>query len=152
MRSTWPAALAALAALNARLPGALGATPVQGGHPEPRVVVDVVHVAGPHKRAEIEREARRALWGKIIACYRPAAAKRPGLRGEATLRFRVGADGSVGGLRAEQSTLGDGELVACFQGHVAGLALPKAGAESDVAMQIHVAPGDRPGAPRAAGR
>jgi hypothetical protein len=148
VRSTW---LAIIAAANTCLPGApsaLAAPPVAGGHPEPRVVVDVLNVAGPHQRAEIEREARRALWAKVIACYRPAAAKKPGLRGEATLKFRVSAEGAVSGVRPERSNLGDDEIVACFRGHVAGLALPKAPAASDVAMEIHVAPGDPPGSTR----
>lgn len=147
MASKWFAVALTGTCLSLSL-GASAAPPIAGGHPEPRVVVDVLQSTGPHDRAAIEREARRSLWGKIVACYHPAAAKKPGLRGEATLRFRVSPEGGVRGLRAEQSTLGDGAIVACFEGHVAHLALPKAGAESNVAMQIHVAPGDPPGAAR----
>jgi hypothetical protein len=133
----------ALALATSCLSGAPAAAP-RGGHPEPRVIVDVLDVVGPHPRAELEREARRSLWGKIIACYRPAAAKKPGLQGDARLRFRVSAEGKVGAARAERSELGD-DVAACFQGHVARLAMPKASAPSDVVMQIHVAPGDPPG-------
>ncbi len=138
--ATTVACLSALSASAAPAP--------RGGHPEPRVVVDVVRVAGPHQRAEIEREARKALWGKIVGCYRPAAAKKPGLKGEATLKLRVAAAGGVSAVRPGPSTFGDADLVACLRQHVAELALPKAPADSDVEMEIHVAPGDPPGTGR----
>jgi hypothetical protein len=125
------------------------APPQRRDHPDPRVIVDVLSVNGPHKRGELEREARRALWGKIIGCYLPSAAKKPGLRGEATLKFRVSARGDVGAVRPEGSTFGDAEIVTCLQQLVAGLTMPRAAADSDAAMQIHVAPGDPPGAARA---
>ncbi|HEU4536678.1 MAG TPA: AgmX/PglI C-terminal domain-containing protein [Polyangiaceae bacterium] len=128
--------------------GAAAPSAPRGGHPEPRVVVDVLNVSGPHKRAELEAESRRSLWGKIVGCYRPAAQKKPGLKGDATLKLRVGAGGNVGAVRPEGSTFGDDELVACFQRHVAALAMPKAAADSDVTLQIHVAPGDPPGTTR----
>jgi hypothetical protein len=138
-----------VSACLASAPGLAAPTPSpRGGHPEPRVIVDVQQVAGPHHRAALEAEARRSLWGKIVGCYRPAAQRKPALKGEATLRFRVGAAGNVGAIRPEGSTFGDDELVACFRRHVAALSMPKASADSDVTMQIHVAPGDPPGTTR----
>ena len=149
MRSRW---LVFAATVNLCLPRLSSAgSPahlLRRDHPDPRVIVDVLNVTGPHKRADVEREARKALWGKIIGCYLPAAAKIPGLRGETTLTFRVGAGGDVGAVRAGSSTLGDAELVACFEQLVGGLSLPKAPSASEASMQIHVAPGDPPGATR----
>jgi hypothetical protein len=111
-------------------------------HPEPRVIVDVLRVKGPHARADVEREARRALWGGIVECYRPAVRHQPKLRGEAEIELRVGANGKVTGVRARQRTLPDRDVVDCWVRQVARSPLGTARAASRVTLRIHVAPGD----------
>ena len=38
-------------------------------HPEPRVIVNVVSVRGPHTPAAVQRAARFG-WGRIVRCYK----------------------------------------------------------------------------------
>jgi hypothetical protein len=119
------------------------ATAPEQSHPEPRVIVDVLKVRGPHARADIQREARQQLWGQIIRCYRPGQAKKPKLRGDATFSLRAGADGSVSNVRTIGATLADEDVVDCWASLLRDLPLPTASGASDVVMQIYAAPGDR---------
>jgi hypothetical protein len=114
------------------------------GHPEPRVIVDVLKVAGPHDRDDLERDARRLLWGKIVSCYKPAAHLRPKLRGEVVLKLRAGAHGDVSSVRKVRATLPDAGVVGCWSKRVREISLPRASRASDVTIQIHIAPGDAP--------
>jgi hypothetical protein len=113
-------------------------------HPQPRVVVDVQQVDGPHERADVEREARSFLWGKIIKCYRAGAADKPKLKGDATFAMRVGSDGDVTRVRSTGATLADAGVIACWAREIEQVPMPRAAAASNVLLQVHVAPGDPP--------
>lgn len=108
-------------------------------HPEPRVIVNVLSVNGPHAPLEVQRAARLA-WGRIIRCYK---AIDNGAKGRLELELRVSQAGSVARVRVGPSTLDSEELVRCLAGTMQGLAMPRANADSSAAIEIHVAPGDK---------
>jgi hypothetical protein len=107
-------------------------------HPEPRVIVSVRSVSGPHPRAEVERAARLG-WGRIVRCYK-ASEKRP--RGSVELELAVSGSGSVSSARRTKSTVGDKELARCLTKAMKGVAMPKARRRSIALVEIRVAPGD----------
>jgi hypothetical protein len=109
-------------------------------HPEPRVVVNVTSVKGPHARGDIERAARLA-WGRIVSCYK---AIDPRAKGLIRLELAVAGHGEVTDARRTHSTLKNRELAACLTGAMKGLAMPKARAGSTAHTEIQVAPGDPP--------
>jgi hypothetical protein len=109
-------------------------------HPEPRVIVNVVAVHGPHERAAVERSAREG-WGRVVKCYK---AFGRGAKGMIGVEFAVGSQGKVIGVRRTRSSLKSGELAACLSDTLLGLAMPKAASRSTAFGEIHVAPGDPP--------
>jgi len=116
-------------------------------HPQPRVVVEVQHVDGPHQRADVQREARSFLWGKIIKCYRAGAADKPKLKGEATFALRVSADGEVSGVRTTGATIAHEGVIRCWAREIEQVPMPRAEAASHISLQVHVSPGDPPRRP-----
>lgn len=108
-------------------------------HPEPRVIVNVVSVRGPHTPPEVQRAARLG-WGRIVRCYKSID---PSIKGKLDLELHVSKTGSVASTRAGTSTLGNPELVRCLSETMKGLAMPQASADSTAAIEIHVAPGDK---------
>lgn len=108
-------------------------------HPEPRVVVNVVSVRGPHVPLEVQRAARLA-WGRIIRCYKSLD---DGAKGRLELELQVSKSGSVAAARVGPSTLDNAELVRCLADTMKGLAMPRASADSTADLEIHVAPGDK---------
>ena len=122
---------------------AVAAAPGQR-HPQPRVIVDVERVDGPHQRADVERQARSHLWHKVIRCYRAGAANKPKLKGDATFALRIGADGDVSEVRSTGGTLGDERVIACVARQIEQVPMPTAAGSSRVSMQVHLAPGDAP--------
>lgn len=109
-------------------------------HPEPRVIVNVVSVHGPHTSPEVQRAARLG-WGRIVRCYKSVD---PSIKGKLDLELHVAKTGSVVSTRARGSTLGNPELVRCLSETMKGLAMPQASADSTAAIEIHLAPGDKP--------
>lgn len=109
-------------------------------HPEPRVIVNVTRVQGPHAAAGVQRAARFG-WGRIVRCYK-ASDRRA--KGKVMLEAVVSGEGSLTGARQKSSTLGNPELSACLTGCLTGLSMPKADAASTVTIEIQVAPGDPP--------
>jgi hypothetical protein len=107
-------------------------------HPEPRVIVSVHSVSGPHARKDVERAARLG-WGRIVRCYK-ASSKRPS--GSVRLELVVSGSGSVTTARRLGSTLGDKELSRCLTRSMKGLAMPKAPRRSIARVEVQVAPGD----------
>ena len=67
-----------------------GELPPIPGHPAPRVIIDVVKVKGPHKAADVQREARRLFWINVVTCFGLGAYKDQKLHGKtrAVLRGR----------------------------------------------------------------
>ena len=109
-------------------------------HPEPRVIVNVLGVRGPHPRAEVERAARLG-WGKIVSCYR---ASEPRERAVVTLELVVSGRGEVARARRIRARAKDRRLGTCLADVMQGLEMPKARARSVVTVEIRLAPGDPP--------
>jgi hypothetical protein len=107
-------------------------------HPEPRVIVSVLSLAGPHERDEVERHARLA-WGKIVRCYK---AIDRSARGSVTVELAVHGSGTSSGARRLAATLENRELSACLTNILNGLKMPKARRTSFAKVEIRVAPGD----------
>ena len=108
-------------------------------HPEPRVIVNVLSVRGPHPAPEVQRAARLA-WGRIIRCYKSID---NGAKGRVELELHVAKAGSVASVRVGPSSLDNAELVRCLADAMKGLAMPRATADSSADIEIHVAPGDK---------
>lgn len=134
MTSSWPFRWRALAFIVSAAT-AVAAAP----HPEPRVIVNVLSVSGPHVPLEVQRAARLA-WGRIIRCYKSID---NGAKGRLELELRVSQAGSVARVRLGPSTLDSAELVRCLADSMQGLAMPRASADSTADIEIHVAPGDK---------
>jgi hypothetical protein len=113
--------------------------PARPHHPEPRVVVNVTSVKGPHGRKEVERAARLA-WGRIVSCY-----EATGGRGKGVVEFELGVAGTGQVLEAKRtrSTFRNQKLEACLTKAWKGLSMPKARAGSIARAEIQLAPGDR---------
>jgi hypothetical protein len=108
-------------------------------HPEPRVIVNVLSVRGPHARSEVERSARLA-WGKIVSCYNALGERT---RGMVTLELAISGDGRVTAARRTRSTLKSTDLALCLIRTMRRVDMPKASGRSSAITEIHVAPGDR---------
>jgi hypothetical protein len=109
-------------------------------HPEPRVIVNVLSVKGPHERASVERSARLA-WGRIVRCYKSIEQRE---RGSIGLELIVAGSGKVVEARRTQSTLESQQLAQCLTDAMKRLSMPKAEGRSTARAEIHVAPGDPP--------
>jgi hypothetical protein len=107
-------------------------------HPEPRVIVSVHGVQGPHVRKDVERAARLG-WGRIVRCYK-ASSKRPS--GSVHMELAVAGSGKVTHARRTKSTLGDAELARCLTRAMKELAMPKARRASTAKVEVRVGPGD----------
>lgn len=126
-----------------------GPLPKVAGHPVPKVIVDVTHVAGPHPAAEVQRILRKMFWSKVVECYGLGAYKDQKLRGKTTVKLRITRAGKVTASRVEGSTLNDPDVVACLADKIRAMDLPRARAASQVAVDIQVGPGDEPMPPPA---
>ncbi len=108
-------------------------------HPEPRVIVNVLSVRGPHDRDGIERSARLG-WGRIVRCYRASGAAKVVL----TFELVVSGSGMVERARRTHSSTRDHELGHCLASALTKLTMPKARARSIAMIEIRLAPGDPP--------
>jgi hypothetical protein len=109
-------------------------------HPEPRVVVNVLSVHGPHKPDRVQHSARFG-WKRIVRCYKASGAKEHAL---VTLELVVSGEGNVARARGIVVEPKDRELASCLEGALPGLAMPKAPADSTADVEIVLSPGDRP--------
>jgi hypothetical protein len=107
-------------------------------HPEPRVIVSVHFVRGPHARKEVERAARLG-WGRIVRCYKQSS-KRPS--GSVHMELVVTGNGNVESARRTKSTLKDAQLAGCLTRTMKGLRMPKAKRASTAGVEVQVGPGD----------
>src|SRR5689334_18906024 len=79
-------------------------------HPEPRVIVSVLSLAGPHEPDAVQRHARFA-WGKVVRCYKSIDRSA---RGSITIELAVTGSGSSSNARRLRTTLQNPELSACL--------------------------------------
>lgn len=107
-------------------------------HPEPRVIVNVTSVRGPHPRKEVERAARLA-WGRIVGCYEAKAGKAKGV-----VQFELGvaSTGKLTWVRRIRSTFKNPKLEECLSKALKATPMPPARAGSTAHAEIHLAPGD----------
>lgn len=115
---------------------AAGAPP----HPEPRVIVTVLTVRGPHDRADVERAARQG-WGRIVRCYKQNAGRA---RGKVALSLSVSRHGKIRAAHPTGSTLKKPALNQCLVSAFKALPMPTAKADSEASAEIYLAPGDSP--------
>jgi hypothetical protein len=118
--------------------------PEPEGHPEPRVIVNVDKLGGPHQAKSVQRSARKHLWKPIINCYRLGAFKDPHLRGWTKARFTVSSAGKVSKPRMIDTELDDPKVAQCMVDKLAKLPLPRARRGSNVWVSMRVGPGDDP--------
>jgi hypothetical protein len=109
-------------------------------HPEPRVIVNVLSVRGPHDPARVQHAARFG-WKRIVRCYKRNDPKRAVI---VNLELDVSSEGSVTQARNARSNPRDPELATCLADVLPGLAMPKAPASSTADVEIRLAPGDPP--------
>jgi hypothetical protein len=109
-----------------------------GHHPEPRVIVTVSSVRGPHERREVERAAR-AAWAPIVKCHKSIDRQARGLL---RLELVVASDGKVADARRTSSTLKRPQLAACLTTAMKRVFMPTAASRSIASLEIRLAPGD----------
>ena len=109
-------------------------------HPEPRVIVNVTLVQGPHDAGKLQTAARLG-WTRIVRCYKLSGR---GQRVVISLELVVSPDGSVASARDVGTDPKYRDLGGCLVEAVQGLTMPKAPAESTATVEIKLAPGDPP--------
>lgn len=109
-------------------------------HPEPRLIVNVLAVRGPHKPDRVQHDARYG-WKRIVRCYKAQGAKEHAV---VTMELGVSGEGSVTNARGIVFEPKDRELTACLVKTLPGLSMPKAPADSTADIEIRLSPGDRP--------
>ncbi|HEY6560815.1 MAG TPA: hypothetical protein VI072_26240 [Polyangiaceae bacterium] len=107
-------------------------------HPEPRVIVNVLSVQGPHEREAVQRAARNA-WGRIVSCYKSVGQRK---RGSVELELTISADGRVPSARRSGGSLENPDLAACLAGVMKRVEMPAARARSRALTEIELGPGD----------
>jgi hypothetical protein len=124
-------------ALLAPLPG-------PEGHPDPRVIINVTKVTGPHGAPKIQQLLRRNHWIQVVRCYRLGAYKDSELRGWARGTAIVKKDGKIHDPRLVSTDLADKEVAECMLQRLTLAAMPTAAKKSQASVEIHVGPGDEP--------
>jgi hypothetical protein len=114
------------------------------GHPAPKVIVDVPRARGPRAAADVQRELRRLFWIHVVGCYGEGAWDHPTLRGAAYLSASVSAEGKIVSSSVTSTTFRDDVVPRCLAEHVQRIALPRAKGPSQIAVDVHVGPGDEP--------
>jgi hypothetical protein len=109
-------------------------------HPEPRVIVNVISVRGPHKPDRVQHDVRFG-WKRIVRCYKAGGAKE---HAELTLELTLSSEGSVTNVRSIFFEAKNSELASCLVKTLPGLAAPKASADSKAEVELLLSPGDRP--------
>lgn len=109
-------------------------------HPEPRVIVNVLSVEGPHPQADVQRSLRLG-WNRIVRCYKAHGGRS---KGKLELNVHLSSQGKVKAARATGSTWNDSELTSCLVAAVRQLSVPRAAADSQAIAEIKLAPGDPP--------
>ncbi len=122
----------------------LAPLPGPEGHPDPRVIINVTKVKGPHDAAKIQQLLRRNHWIQVVRCYRLGAYKDSELRGWARGTVTVKKDGKIHDTRLVSTDLADKEVAGCMVQRLAQAAMPAAAKKSQAWIEMHVGPGDEP--------
>ena len=114
------------------------------GHPDPRVVINVARVKGPHDPAKVQQLLRRNHWINVVRCYRLGAFKNSELRGWTKATVALSAKGKIHDTRLIDSELDDHDVASCMVGKLALIAVPAAAKKSQAWIELRVGPGDEP--------
>ena len=114
------------------------------GHPDPRVIINLDKIRGPHRGKDVLRLARRNHWMKVIRCYRLGAYKDRHLRGWTKAVFDVSPGGRASNARLLDTKLADKQVANCMVTKLETLKLGRAARSSRVWLSLRVAPGDEP--------
>lgn len=109
-------------------------------HPEPRVIVNVLSVRGPHNPGRVQHDARFG-WKRIVRCYKANGAKN---KVTLTLELALSSEGMVTSVRGMLFEVQDSSLVSCLVRELPGLSMPKAPRDSKAEVELLLSPGDRP--------
>ncbi len=90
----------------------------------PVVRPGAAEVRGSLDRTVIQTVIRRRL-NEVRFCYEQSLARRPGLRGQVTVRFTIGAAGAVIAADVGRGTLGDAPAEACIAAAVRRWVFPR---------------------------
>jgi hypothetical protein len=112
--------------------------PARTPHPEPRVIVNVLSVNGPHDRDEVQRAARNA-WGRIVSCYKSFGQRK---RGSVELQLGISSQGRVTSARHTGGSLESSDLAACLVGAMKRTEMPPSRARSTAVTEFQLGPGD----------
>jgi len=107
-------------------------------HPEPRVIVNVLAVKGPHQQARVQHDARFG-WKRIVRCYKANSPHRKAL---ITLDLVVSGEGSVTRALHVRSNPDNPGLEQCLAESLPGLSMPKAPTDSTANVEMQLSPGD----------
>ncbi len=107
-------------------------------HPEPRVIVNVLSVKGPHNPARVQHDARFG-WKRIVSCYKKHGPRQKTL---VKLDLVVAGEGKVASVSNVRSDASNHDLEQCLVDKLNGLSMPKAPADSTANVEIQLAPGD----------
>lgn len=132
--------------LLALVSGVLAASPrlafaERAPHPEPRVIVTVTEIHGPHERAAVQRAARET-WGGIVRCYK---AHGHGKRGAVVFALEISEAGQISDIQrtgAGDSKL-NAEIGACLMRVLSKKTMPTAPSASSATIEIRLAPGNK---------
>jgi hypothetical protein len=108
-------------------------------HPEPRVIVNVLSVNGPHDPAKVQHSARFG-WSRIVRCYKKTGARKSVV---VAMELLVSREGNVASASGDGNDSNHQELSQCLAESLPGLSMPKAEANSKASIEIRLAPGDK---------
>ncbi|MBM4291277.1 MAG: AgmX/PglI C-terminal domain-containing protein [Deltaproteobacteria bacterium] len=90
-----------------------------------KTLKSAVRLTGGALDKEAVHRAIQAKQAKISACYERQLLSKPNLSGMLKLAWEIGADGKVGAVREESSSLGDPALSQCVMGVIKTISFPK---------------------------
>jgi hypothetical protein len=122
----------------------LAEPPALEGHPDPRVIVNIDKVDGPHEQQMLQRIARKYHWINAVRCYRLGAYKDLELRGWTHATMTVSTAGRVLRPKLSKTELEDDAVSKCIVDKLRTLKFPRAKKSSKAWIDIRVGPGDEP--------
>jgi hypothetical protein len=122
----------------------IGALPGLEGHPDPRVIIDVARVKGPHDPKELQRLLRRNHWIHVVRCYRLGAYKHPELRGWTKTVVTVSRAGEIIKTRVLETELDEEAVAECMAEKLRAMKVSGQKSASQAWIDMKVGPGDEP--------
>lgn len=121
------------------------------GHPDPRIVLNVLSEKGPRTKASVQAHARKFHWINIRSCYATAARNNQNLSGTVNAKMTISPTGKVTYASVVKKDIKDKTIAKCMTRTLKKLRFSRTRAASDVTLEMRVYPGDDP-IPPAPGR